>query len=182
MKKTIKPLLSIIAIILMFLSSGCLKKGLEDLNNSSLKVMSTVDYTYRFLYTDTIQKGTNKEEIEKDRVCEVLLKKQTTTLSENGMDGFKTTLTYDINSVLKAGPTGSVTKAMLYAQFDKLIKTDQLSKLWVYVTVSDVATITPLDDSPKLGGPGDFSKDRKYRVTAADGSTKDYFIRTVKGF
>ena len=124
----------------------------------------------------------SKEEIEKDRVCEVLFKKQTTTLNENGIDGFKTTLTYDINSVLKAGPTGSVTKAMLYAQFDKLIKTDQLSKLWVYVTVSDVSTITSLDDSPKLGGPGDFSKDRKYRVTAADGSTKDYLIRTVKGF
>ena len=182
MKKTIKPLLSIIALGLTFLSTGCLKKGLEDLNNSSLKVMSTVDYTYRFLYTDTIQKGTSKQEIEKDRVCEVLFKKQTATLNENGIDVFKTTLTYDINSVLKAGPTGSVTKEMLYAKFDKLIKAEQLSKLWVYVTVSDVATIASLDDSPKLGGPGDFSKDRRYRVTAADGSSKDYLIRTVKGF
>lgn len=182
MKKIIKPLFSVVAFGLLFSMSGCLKQGLDELQNSNQKVMTSVDYTYRFLYTDTIQKGTSKQEILTDRVCEVLFKKNTVKINENNLDGFKTTISYDVNSVLKAGPTGSVTKAMLFATFDKLIKTDQLSKLWVYVTVSDVSTITPLADAPKLGSPGDFTKDHIYQVKAADGSTKDYLIRTIKGF
>ncbi|ETZ22070.1 hypothetical protein [Pedobacter sp. V48] len=182
MKKIIKPLFSLIAIVLIFSQSGCLKSELEELKNSNLKVMFTVDYTYRFLYNDTVQKGTPKQEILIGRVCEVILKKQTVAIKENGMDGFSTTVSYDANSVLKAGPTGSVTKTMLYTEFQKLIQADQLNKLWVYVTVSDVATVIPMDNSPALGSPGDFSKDRVYRVKASDGSTKDYLIRTVKGF
>ncbi|MCX2452543.1 hypothetical protein OQX61_14800 [Pedobacter sp. PLR] len=182
MKKIIKPLFSVAALGLMFSLSGCLKQGLDELQNSNQKVMTSVDYTYRFLYTDTIQKGTSKQEILTDRVCEVLFKKNVVRTNENGLDGFKTTLSYDVNSVLKAGPTGSVTKAMLFTEFDKLIRKDQLSKLWVYVTVSDVSTVSPLADAPKLGSPGDFSKDHVYQVKAADGSTKDYLIRTIKGF
>lgn len=182
MTKIIKPLFSVLALGMIFSLTGCLKAGMEDLENSNQKAMTSVDYTYRFLYTDTIQKGTDKQEILKDRVCEVLFKKNTVKLNENGMDGFKTTISYDVNSVLKAGPTGSVTKAMLYSTFDKLIQTDQLNKLWVYVTVSDVSTVTPLADAPKLGSSGSFSKDHVYQVKAADGSTKDYLIRTIKGF
>lgn len=164
------------------ITSGCLKSGLDDLQNSSAKEMTTVDYTYRFLYTDTIQKGTPKEEIQKDRVCEVLFKKQTTKLTQNGSDVFQTIISYDINSVLKAGPTGSVTKAMLYDRFQKLIQVDQLSRLWVYTTVSDASTVTELNNAPKLGSAGDFSKDAAYEVKAANGSTKNYILRTVKGF
>ena len=182
MKTTIKTIILSGLIGYMAISSGCLKKGLDDLQNSAAKEMTTVDYTYRFLYTDTIQKGTPKEEIEKDRVCEVLFKKQTTKLTENGADVFQTTISYDVNSVLKAGPTGSVTKNQLYAQFQKLIQVDQLSKLWVYTTVSDVSVVTPLNGAPKLGSPGNFSKDAMYEVKAANGSTKNYILRTIKGF
>ncbi|WP_316753176.1 DUF5018-related domain-containing protein [Pedobacter gandavensis] len=182
MKNIIKPLFSVAAIGLMCSMSGCLKQGLDELQNSNQKAMTSVDYTYRFLYTDTIQKGTTKQEIVPDRVCEVLFKKNVVSTKENDLDGFTTTLSYDINSVLKAGPTGSVTKAMLFAEFDKQIRKSQLSRLWVYVTVSDVATIIPIADAPKLGSPGDFSKDHVYQVKAADGSTKNYFIKTIPGF
>lgn len=165
-----------------FTLTGCLKSGMEELTNSSDKVLSSIDYTYRFLYTDTIQKGTAKQEIQQGRMCEVIFKKNTEKITEGGLDGFKTTISYDINSVLKAGPTGSVTKSMLYKEFEKLIKTDQLNKLWVYMTISDVATITGVQDAPKLGSEGNFSTDHIYRVKAADGSIKDYLIKTVKGF
>lgn len=182
MRRNNITLLGIFALGLIPSLTGCLKHGMEDLKNSSLKTLTTVDYTYRFTYNDTIRKGTPNEEIQKDRVCEVLFNKKTEVINENGMDGFRTTISYNLNSVLKSGPTGSVTKEMLYAQFQALIPKDQLSKLWVYVTIPDAATVSPLNGAPKLGMPGDFSQDRTYRVTAADGTYKDYIIKTVKGF
>jgi hypothetical protein len=182
MKKIIKPFLSIIALVVISVSTGCLKHGMEDLKNSNQNALSTVDYTYRFLYDDVIKEGTPNQENLKDRVCEVVFKKVSTPITVNGKTGFSTTLTYDANSVLKAGPTGKVTKADLYAKFQTLIANDQLNKLWVYITVPDASIVTPLEDAPKLGTPADFSKDRYYRVTAADGSSKDYVIRTIKGF
>jgi len=166
----------------MLILSSCLKSGLDDLENSPDKELTSVDYTYRFLYNDTIKKGTPNEEILEGRVCEVLFKKQSLAITDNGMQGYETTLTYDINSVLKAGPTGSVTKEMLYTEFQKLISNDNLTKLWVYTTISDAASITPQNGAPQLGAPGDFSVDRVYRVKAADGSTQDYVIKTIKGF
>ncbi len=168
--------------ILMITATSCLNSGLEDLENSSAKNLTAVNYTYRFLYDDTIKKGTPNQEIQIDRVCEIVFNKQSQAITENGISGFRTTLTHNLNSVQKAGPTGSVTKEMLYEKFKKLIATDGLTKLWVYVTISDASTIMPLNNAPKLGAPGDFSKDHNYRVKAADGSTKDYILQTVKGF
>lgn len=162
--------------------SGCLKSGYEEVANSSEKNLSAVTYTYRFLYNDTIQKGTEKQEILKDRVCEVVFNKVSTPINENGLAGISSSLTHTESSVLKAGPSGSVTRKQLYERFKTLISTDQLSKLWVFVTVSDVAKVSPIEGAPELGKPGDFSTDRRYRVTAADGSTSDYILRTVKGF
>jgi len=182
MKNIIKIVLSIILLGGFLTLTSCLRNGMDDLVNSSDKALSSIDYTYRFLYNDTIQKGTENQEILEGRVCEVLFKKKVERIEENKMEGFKTTISYDINSILKAGPTGSVTKEMLYADFEEQIKIDQLGKLWVYMTISDVATINPLENAPKLGSSGDFSKDHVYRVKAADGSTKDYLIKTIQGF
>lgn len=50
------------------------------------------------------------------------------------------------------------------------------SKLWGYVNVSTAAMVTPIEDSPKLGTPGDWTKPRKYQVTAANGNTKIWTI------
>lgn len=164
------------------LCTSCLYSGLDQLTNSSSKEMTAVNYTYRFLYNDTIKKGTPNEEIQFGRVCEVVFSKTTTKMEADGIPCFSTSITHSLNSVQKAGATGSVTKAMLYEKFKKLIATDGLKQLWVYTTISDAAVIIPLDGAPKLGAPGDFSTDRKYRVKAADGSTQDYMIKTVKGF
>lgn len=166
----------------VFLFSGCLKHGYEELPNSSDKELTAVNYTYRFLYNDTIQKGTPSEEILKDRVCEVVFSKKSTKIDENGVKGFSTVISHNLNSVMKSGPTGIVTKEMLYAEFKSLIEKDQLTNLWVYVTISDVAKLVPLDGAPVLGKPGDFSKDRTYKVVAADGSSQDYVLKTIKDF
>lgn len=178
-----KRILNILAGCMFATSlSGCLYHDLDELENSSEKEMTSVEYSYRFLYNDTIKKGTVNEEIQEGRVCEVIFGKTTEHIEEGGIKGFKTTLTHSINSVQKAGPSGSVTKEMLYEEFKKHIAQDGLNKLWVYVSISDAAVLSPLNGAPKLGTPGDFSEDRFYRVTAADGSSQDYVLKTAKGF
>ncbi len=174
---------SIIAgLMLLLVNTSCLYHGMEELENSSNKEMTNVEYTYRFFYNDTIQKGTINEEIETDRVCEVIFNKSIETINVEGVPGFRTTLTHDVNSIQKAGPTGSVTKEMLYEMFKQQITKSGLSRLWVYVSISDAATIAPIDNAPTLGKPGDYTQDRYYRVTAADGSSEDYVLQTVQGF
>ena len=54
------------------------------------------------------------------------------------------------------------------------------SQLWGTVTVSTGARITPVDGSADLGTPDDWSETRKYKVTAADGSTKTWSITIVE--
>ena len=46
--------------------------------------------------------------------------------------------------------------------------------------ISTAAKITPLNGSPLLGVPGDWSKTNEYRVLAADGSVKDWKIQITK--
>lgn len=171
-------MLSVLAIS----TTSCLYSGLDELTNSSSKDLTAVNYTYRFFYNDTINKGTPSQDILSGRVCEVVFRKSSESILENDMKGFKTTLTYDLNSVQKAGPSGSVTKQMLFNKFKELIAKDGIKNLWVYVTISDAATITPVNGAPRLGASGDFSVDRIYSVKAPDGSEQKYIIKTVKGF
>lgn len=168
--------------MVLILMGSCLKKGYEDLPNSSDKDLTAVSYSYRFLYNDTIQKGTPQQEIELDRVCEVVFKNSAIAIDSNGEKGFSSTISYDINSIKKTGPSGSVTRQMLFDEFKKRIQHDQLTNLWVTITVSDVAKVSPLNGAPVLGTPGDFSQDRNYRVTAANGDIQDYTLKTIKGF
>lgn len=71
-----KKLLNILVGCMLTASlSSCLYHGLDDLENSSDKKMTSVEYSYRFLYNDTIKKGTVNEEIQEGRVCEVIFQK-----------------------------------------------------------------------------------------------------------
>lgn len=178
-----KKIYNILAVCFLLVSAtSCLHSNLDELENASDKEMTSVEYSYRFLYNDTIKKGTVNEEIQNGRVCEVIFQKQMKKVEENGLKGFQTTLTHSLNSIQKAGPTGSVTKEMLYDMFKKEIGREGLTRLWVYVSISDAATIASLNGAPRLGAPGDFSETRSYRVTAADGSSQDYVLKTMKGF
>ena len=50
------------------------------------------------------------------------------------------------------------------------------AKAVVAVTISTAATIKPINGAPKLGVPGDWTKDNQYEVTAADGTKKVWTI------
>ncbi|MCF3107356.1 hypothetical protein LL912_01055 [Niabella sp. CC-SYL272] len=43
--------------------------------------------------------------------------------------------------------------------------------------ISTAATMEPVDGAPRPGVPGDFSQPRKYRITAADGSSREWVVR-----
>lgn len=47
-----------------------------------------------------------------------------------------------------------------------------VGNLVVVFNISTAAVVEPLDNSPKLGTPGDWSKPNKYKVKAADGDEK----------
>lgn len=53
-------------------------------------------------------------------------------------------------------------------------------KLWAQVTLSTAARLTPIDGAPAMGTPGDWTKPNTFRVTAADGTTKDWIIKIVQ--
>lgn len=50
------------------------------------------------------------------------------------------------------------------------------SNVVVTVSISTAAIITPLEGSPKLGVPGDWTKPNKYEVKAANGDKKTWTI------
>ena len=54
-----------------------------------------------------------------------------------------------------------------------------LNKLVVYFNVSSAARVTPLDGSPKLGAPGDWTSERRYSVMAANGTKKTWTVKVV---
>lgn len=54
-----------------------------------------------------------------------------------------------------------------------------LNKLVVYFNVSTAARVTPLDGSPKLGAPGDWTSERRYSVMAANGTKKTWTVKVV---
>ena len=91
-------------LFLCLLMSSCLYHNLEELENSSDKDMTNVNYSYRFLYNDTIKKGTINEEIQTDRVCEVVFNKKVETIDKGDLKGFKTTLTHNINCIPETFP------------------------------------------------------------------------------
>ena len=53
------------------------------------------------------------------------------------------------------------------------------NSLWFYYTISTAATITPIDGTAKPGDPADGTKPLKYRVTAADGTSRDWTINII---
>lgn len=52
-----------------------------------------------------------------------------------------------------------------------------LNNLVVFFNVSTAARVTPIEGAPKLGAPADWTKEHKYKVMAADGTTKIWTIK-----
>lgn len=54
------------------------------------------------------------------------------------------------------------------------------NKLWGYVNLSTAARISPMDGTAALGTFDDWTKEHKFKVEAADGTTKVWTIKIVE--
>lgn len=54
-----------------------------------------------------------------------------------------------------------------------------LKNLVVFFNVSTAARVTPIDGSPKLGTPGDWTSEHRYSIMAANGTKKIWTVKVV---
>ena len=145
-----------ITIVLVGSLSSCLKAGLPKTSNSSLDVMTSFNYEYRWLDTTYILPGTPQADT--SITVNVVQLGNTVVISN---DTVYTSPSYPSNLPVSEVPNVSLTH------------------VWGYANIPDAATIVPLDGAPVLGAPGDFSKPVSYTITAADGSTATWVVVTA---
>lgn len=147
-------------VMVAVLVSSCMRKGLEDLPEFDLKeIQSVTKVEYRFVSEEVSnasgQKIVKFVELKQDPAAVID--------AENG--------TVKISVVVPGTNTDFTEEARTKCTKDNIV---------VIVGLSTAARISPLEGAPKLGVPGDWSKPNKYKVTAADGSTKEWTIEVVK--
>ena len=139
----------IAALLLAVVSTSCLDSGLEELDTYKDCNITSGEIYWRYYSTDVIP-GSGEQQVKQVRLARAV---------EQNLD----TNTFYIRYV-----TGNIPEAER-ANFTE-------SKAVVAVTISTAAIIKPIGDAPKLGVPGDWTKDNQYEVTAADGTKKTWTI------
>ena len=139
----------IAAFFVAVLSTSCLESGLEELDEYSGCDILNGNVYWRY-YGDGKIPASGEQEVK-----QVYLAASRTADNENGIY----TIKYVTTNIPEA-ERGNFTE----------------SKAVVAVTISTAATIKPIGDAPKLGVPGDWTKDNQYEVTAADGTKKTWTI------
>lgn len=138
--------------------SSCLKTGLEDLPAFEEAEITDVKFDFRYkdmedinpLDGEPIVKVINL--IVEDKVIDATASKIALTLRVP-----------DVTSSFTENVRNTVTLSNIVGKFN----------------LSTAATIAPLNGAPVLGMPGDFSSPRAYRVTAANGTTKDWTVHVT---
>ena len=139
----------IAAMFVAVLSTSCLESGLEELDEYSGCDITNGNVYWRYYGEGKIPASGEQE------VKQVYLAASRTQDVENCVY----TIRYVTGNIPEA-ERGNFTEA----------------KAVVAVTISTAATIKPIGDAPKLGVPGDWTKDNQYEVTAADGTKKTWTI------
>ena len=139
----------IAALFVAVLSTSCLESGLEELDEYSGCDITNGNVYWRY-YGDGKIPASGEQEVK-----QVYLAAARTADNENGVY----TIRYTTSNIPEA-ERANFTESMAV----------------VAVTISTAATIKPIGDAPKLGVPGDWTKDNQYEVTAADGTKKTWTI------
>ena len=139
----------IAALLLAVVSTSCLDSGLEELDTYKDCNITSGEIYWRYYGNDVIP-GSGEQQVKQVRLARAV---------EQNLD----TNTFYIRYV-----TSNIPEAER-ANFTE-------SKAVVAVTISTAAIIKPIGDAPKLGVPGDWTKDNQYEVTAADGTKKTWPI------
>lgn len=147
--KAIKYILASLAIVLT--CSSCLEANLQELDTFEGNDISSTFVYYRYVDSSV-------------------------TYPLSGAHGIKQAALTVANEIDANAGTCAIT-----ATIPSNFPADQLSKvstkeLVVAVQVSAAAVVAPVDGSPALGTPADWSSPHKYAVTAANGETKEWTI------
>lgn len=146
-----KKLVYICAVLMLTLTS-CVTSGLDDLPVYSESEITSFGMEHRFLVA-------NESGI---KHLEVVILGGTVTIDP-------ATATITANPTIPS-PSSSFTQ-------DER-RNVNLKSIVISTKISPAAKIVPLDGAPTLGIPGDFTTERKYMVTAADGKTSK--VWTIK--
>lgn len=147
-----KNLKIILLVLLAAMFSSCLTSGLDDLPTFSDAEIINVKFEYRW----SVKEGTSDK---------LRVKMLTTDYVVNA----------ESNEV-----TCKVTVPNIDANFpDEIRREISLNNIIGYTTISSAAKISPLNNAPILGKPGDWSSPNEYEVTAANGDQKKWTIKVV---
>ncbi|MCY4780034.1 hypothetical protein ORI89_10260 [Sphingobacterium sp. UT-1RO-CII-1] len=159
MTKIFKNIKLLGVLFLSVLASSCLKKDLPEYPLFDGNSISVVNAEHRFKSRIKTMHG---EPI-------ITMKGLTVNSKIDEASG-----TIDVTVIIPEAETGS--GADFTAEEKTLVKQNSI---WFYYTISTAATMTPLDGTAKPGDPADATKPLKYRVTAANGQSKDWTVNVV---
>ncbi|WP_147243641.1 DUF5018-related domain-containing protein [Pedobacter miscanthi] len=151
MKRKIKYITHAVLLLIIAITTSCLKKGLEDYPLFDTNEITLVNAEYRFNGTET----RNGQPVV---AYQPLLVTQT-------VDQTNATINIAISVPAANGQFTAAEKT-------KVAQT----RLWFNVNISTAATIAPTGGTPALGDPTDATKPLKYVVTAANGATRLWTI------
>ncbi|MGN0057546.1 MAG: DUF5018-related domain-containing protein [Phocaeicola plebeius] len=146
MKKLINILFT---LLLAVVATSCLENGLEELDTYTDCDITSGEIYWRYYGTDVIP-GSGETQVKQVRLARAV---------EQDADNNTFYIRY-VTGNLPADQVSAFTT----------------SKVVIAVTISTAAVIKPIDGSPTLGVPGDWSKPNKYEVTAANGDKKVWTI------
>jgi hypothetical protein len=149
--KFIKMILALVAVSLSLTS--CLEHGLED-----LPTYEGNDITAGYAYYRYIDESSETLPVSGEhRVYQKQLRRAAQTIDN---DATTCALSFSV-------PTNSTETERNGVRLDNLV---------VMVDISTAAVLEPVEGSPKLGTPADWTQPHKYSVKAADGKTKVWTI------
>lgn len=153
-------ILSALAAALALGLASCLEKDLED-----LEVYGGSDITAGFAYYRYVDRSATIAASGENRVVQ-----RQYTLAEDpviAVDAQQGTGTISLTFT----PSGTFSEAERAAC--------SLNPMVVAVSVSTAAVVTPLDGSPALGTPADWTRPHTYEVRAANGTSKRWTINVA---
>ncbi|MGV8827726.1 MAG: DUF5018-related domain-containing protein [Breznakibacter sp.] len=140
------------SILVGLLATSCLKSGLEDLPAFNLTKITSFNMEYRF-------EAKNANSVSYVEVVTL----PTSTIIDT------------VKNIVTVTPSRPVANAVFTREERKKVN---MTNILGYCSLETAASIKPIGNSPKLGVPGDWTADRQYLVTAADGrTTREWTIK-----
>lgn len=141
----------------LFSMTSCLEHGLDDLDAFDAADIENWPVAYYRYYTGDKMAANGEQQVKQVQLTRT--------------DG-----SYDFDEENVTGnPFFNITVAPNNVPEAEKAKVDA-KNLVVVLTISTGSTVEPIEGAPKLGVPGDWSKPNKYKITAANGTSRIWTV------